>query len=169
MFFRSEADVVRAFEVFGETRAGLDAWEQAGPMENTFFVRLSGRVSPAHWTAIVIPRWFSPAHGWLLWIRQTGVFPSSELPHLYYTLRFSYGVREDLRTLPGHEFLSYEMADLRSFLFLAVSFGWDAHLLTYGGPGRAFFSHDGWFRFSLDANLLPPAVADLDQVGAEYA
>jgi hypothetical protein len=168
MFFRSEPDVFRAFELLGAPRAGVEAWENDGPLDNTFFVRLSGKVSPAHWISIVIPRWFSPAHGWLLWVSQTGVFPSLELLHLYYTLRFSYGEREDLRARPGHEFLSHEVADLRSFLFLAVSFGWDAHLLTYGGPGRAFFSHDGWFRFSLDADLAPAALADLDQVGAEY-
>jgi hypothetical protein len=169
MFFRTQPDVLQALEAFGESKASLEAWEHMGPIDGTILVRYPNELNASHWVSSIVPKWFSPAHGWLFWVSQTGVFPSLELTHIYYTLRASHGNREDIRTSPGHEFLGYETADLRSFLFLAISFGWDAHLVTFGGPGRAFFSHDGWFRLSIDLHLLPALLEDLNAVGAEYA
>jgi hypothetical protein len=168
VFFRTEAQIVRALEGLGETRASVEAWEYAGALDGTVVARHSGIARPGHWVSRVIPTWFSPAHGWLLWISQTGIFPSMELLQIYYTMRAAHGDRDDLMTAPGHQFLAYEKGHLQAFLFLVISFGWDAHLITYGGPGRAFFSHDGWFRFSLDDHLLPKAFEDLKASNIEY-
>lgn len=169
MFFRTEGEIRLLLERFGEPPTVVETWERPTAVDGSVLVRLPRTTSAGHWASLVVPTWFSPAHGWLLWVRQSGIFPSTELLHLYYTLRSSHGDHGELRSRPGHEFLGYEITDLRSFVFLTVASGWDAHLITFGGPGRAYFSHDGWLRYSIDAQLVPRTIDDLEAIGAEYS
>jgi hypothetical protein len=78
----------------------------------------------------------------LLWITQSGVWPSSENMHLYYRLRGSHGDRRLLHEAPGHLCLKHETDDLTTFLQLALLFGWDAYLLPSSDHLAVFCSHD---------------------------
>ena len=83
----------------------------------------------------------------LLWVTQTEVWTSSENLHLYYSLRRSYGERNEVDQLPAQKFLRHEMADLVSFIHIGMLNGWDMVLLTSHDYGRVFVSHDGWAEF----------------------
>jgi hypothetical protein len=83
----------------------------------------------------------------LLWITESGIWPSSQNLHLYYRLRQGY---QDLRLLeeaPGHLFLKHETNDLASFLQLAMLFGWGGYLLSEANYVNAYFSHDEFIDF----------------------
>jgi hypothetical protein len=124
-----------------------------------------------HGTRVEIPRdftelaWFSshleqalqPRTACLMWVTLWGVSPSSENLHLYYRLRESYGDRRQLHDAPGHYFLDYETADLRTFIQLALLFGWDAQLFPVTGFARAVISHDEFVEFLADEKN--PAIA----------
>ncbi len=86
----------------------------------------------------------------LLWVTQTGVWPSSEVLHLYYRLRQSYGDQRLIEEAPGHLFLKFESEDARSFIHLALVSGWDFHLIPMGGYGRGFVSHDEYWEIAFD-------------------
>jgi hypothetical protein len=83
----------------------------------------------------------------LLWVKQTGIWASSENWHLYYTLRRSHADHRLLADAPGHLFLDFEGEDLASYLQLVMLHGWDAELLTEAGYLRASFSHDEYADF----------------------
>ena len=51
---------------------------------------------------------------------------------------------------PGHLCLDYEAAELVTLIHLVMLFGWDAHVLTVSGYGRAFVSHDEYVDFGFD-------------------
>lgn len=84
----------------------------------------------------------------LLHVTTWGVWSSSENLHLFYKLRESYGERRLLYEAPGHLFQKFEVADLTSFIYLAILFGWDFHLHPSPSYVRSFVSHDEWFEFS---------------------
>lgn len=81
---------------------------------------------------------------YLFWVTEFGIWESSENLHLYYKLRQSYGDLRELSAAPGHYFMSYEVADLVSYVDLAIQFGWSGHLLCEGFQHRAWISHDEW-------------------------
>jgi hypothetical protein len=80
----------------------------------------------------------------LLWYTEWGIWPSSENLHLYYRLRSSYGDLRELHEAPGHLFLGHEIADLTTFVDLAIRFGWGGWLLPCPTHTRIFISHDEW-------------------------
>jgi len=84
----------------------------------------------------------------LIWVTQTGIWPSNENWHLYYKLRSSYGDPHLLDERPAARALRYEEPDIISFVQLAMLFGWDMYLVTSHDYGRVFISHDGWYRLS---------------------
>ena len=105
------------------------------------------------WLCRFISRCLEPRSECLLWVTETGVWPSSENWHVYYRLRQSYGDLRQLQEAPGHLFLNYESADLATFLQVGLVHGWDMFVLPrldYGGPGtaQAFISHDEWVLLS---------------------
>jgi hypothetical protein len=115
-----------------------------------------------------LERALEPRDACLLWVTESGVWPTSENQHLYYRLRQSYGDRRRLEEAPGHLFLSYEAPDLVSFLQVGILCGWDMHLLPAVGYARAFVSHDEFVEFAADAangDLVDAFAADLG--GAE--
>ncbi len=100
------------------------------------------------WLCRFISESLKPRFACLLWVKESGIFPSNENLHLYYRLRQSYNDVRLLNEAPGHFFLDYEDADLASFLQLGIVNGWDMHVfpeLAYGGmDARAVICHDEW-------------------------
>lgn len=96
----------------------------------------------------------------LLWVTETEIWPSSENWHLYYRLRQANADHGTIADTPAHLFEQHESSELTSFLQLALTFGWDAHLLSKGGRMRAFISHDEWLRVWM------PDAGDIDRFAA---
>ena len=84
----------------------------------------------------------------LLWVTQTGVWPSNENLHLYYRVRQSYGEHSLVHERPAVLALRHEIVDLTSLVHLGMLFGWDMYLVTSHDFGRVFVSHDGWMQLS---------------------
>jgi hypothetical protein len=89
-----------------------------------------------------------PREACVLWVTAWGIWRSSEILHLYYRLRQSYGDQRLLDEAPAHLFLDYESADLVSFLEVGMICGWDMHLIPIVGYARAFVSHDEYVEFA---------------------
>jgi hypothetical protein len=85
----------------------------------------------------------------LLWVVQTQVWPSNENLHLYYRFRGSYAERSHVEDKPAILALQHEGVDLVSFVHLGMLYGWEMYLVTSHDYGRAFISHDGYFRLSV--------------------
>jgi hypothetical protein len=83
----------------------------------------------------------------LLWLTESGIWPSSENWHLYYRLRQSYNDQRLLQEAPGHLFLEHETEDLASFLQVAMLNGWGGYVLTQADYVNVFFSHDEYIDF----------------------
>ena len=82
----------------------------------------------------------------LLWITETGVWPSSEDWPTFYTARGSRGELGSIHYKPGHAFGRGEAIDLRLFVQIVLENGWDAHLLPtrrQASDRRLWLSHDG--------------------------
>src|SRR5438105_873829 len=56
----------------------------------------------------------------LLFVRQTGIWPSSEDWPGYYAARGSHGERRSLEVAPGHLFGKHEQVELTRFLTMAM-------------------------------------------------
>jgi hypothetical protein len=84
----------------------------------------------------------------LLWVTQTGVWPSNENLQLYYRFRQSYGDQSLVHEKPAALLLRHEAVDLTTLVHLGMLFGWDMYLVTSHDYGRVFISHDGWIQFS---------------------
>ena len=84
----------------------------------------------------------------LLWITQTGVWPSSEDWPAYYAMRGQFGEKRSVDVAPGHLFDASERDQFLQFLTVAMENGWDAFALTAAGgrrgEARAEISHDEW-------------------------
>jgi hypothetical protein len=100
----------------------------------------------------------------LLWISESGIWPSSENWHVYYKLLQSYGDQRLLDEAPGHLFLKHESEDLASFLQLAILNGWGGYLLTEADYVNVFFSHDEYFDFFSEEDRI---LTDLREVFRE--
>jgi hypothetical protein len=113
---------------------------------------LTRATPPTHakltWFCRYLEQSLEPRRACLMWVTDWGIW--EENLHLYYRLRQSYGDHRLLHEAPGHYFLDYESADLRSFLEVAILCGWDVHLLPVMGYARAFVSHDEFIDFAAD-------------------
>jgi len=89
------------------------------------------------------------ADAWLL-ITEYGIWPSRQNLHLYYALRRAYGDMRMLGEAPVHQFLSYERAELVTFLHLALLFGWGGRVITNPSWTSVTFSHDRWMVLSVE-------------------
>jgi|SRR5579859_7824234 len=102
------------------------------------------------WFSRCIEAALEPRRTCLLWVTDSGIFPSNENNHLYYRLRHSYGDFRLLHEAPGHLCLDYESAEVVTLIYLSILFGWDVHLIPTAGYGRAFVSHDEWALLGFD-------------------
>lgn len=101
-----------------------------------------------------------PWESCLLWIREWGIWPSSEDWPAFYEARGARGERYSLHEKPGHLFGSTDQADLPVFLDLVLRQGWGGHLLPLRGgriDRRIWVSHDGW----VELYTSEPAVFEL--------
>jgi hypothetical protein len=78
----------------------------------------------------------------MLWITGYGIWPSSENPELFYSLRRFHGESRRLPDAPCHLFASTESTDLECFLDLALYFSWDARLYVLETGLVIYLSHD---------------------------
>jgi hypothetical protein len=106
--------------------------------------------SRLHWLAGFLISHVEPFDECLLWVTQSGVWPSSENFHLFYRMRESYGERRQLHDAPGLLFLKHEPSDLQTFVELALLCGWDFYLLPAPGYAEAFVSHDEFIELRTD-------------------
>lgn len=85
----------------------------------------------------------------LAWIREWGVWPSSEDWPAFYAWRGVRNERRSLEVAPGHRVGFEGAGDLVDLLQLVMENAWDADVLcSIGGKAnkvRARVSHDGWF------------------------
>jgi hypothetical protein len=83
----------------------------------------------------------------LLWITEWDIWSGTENWHVYTKLREGYQDTRLLQESPGHYFLDHEMAELATFLQIAMLNGWGGFLLTAADYVSAFFSHDEFIDF----------------------
>ena len=90
----------------------------------------------------------APWHSALLWITQTGVWPSTEDWPAYYAMRGRVGERRSLDVAPGHLFDASQGELLIEFVTATMENGWDAFVLSergmVSGDTRIRISHDEW-------------------------
>lgn len=128
------------------TQQGLDGAHEclrASVNEHLLRFQVPADFNRLTWFCRVLEGALRPRDQCLLWITGWGVWASSENWHLYYRVRQSYGDLGLLEDVPGHLFLSYEGADLISFLQMGILFGWDMQILPSQGYGYATVSHEG--------------------------
>ncbi len=137
-------DWMASHQIASESDGSPERYPSVGPG-----VRFALPETPAqlNWLVRFVSASLEPRDACLLWVKEYGTFPSAENLHLYYRLRQSYGDVRLLDEAPGHLFLSYESADLASFLQVGIINGWETHVfpeLMYGGPdtARSIIAHD---------------------------
>lgn len=101
-------------------------------------------IRKAMWFVDRLVNFIGPFDRAVLWVTESGVWPSSENLHLYYRLRQAYGDKRLAEDAPGHLFLQHERIDLITFTYLCILNGWDSFLFTSQDYGRVFVSHDEW-------------------------
>jgi len=70
----------------------------------------------------------------LLRVRGYGIWPSSELPELYYAVRRDQGDRGHLSDAPYHEFAASDRGAAECIVALSLCFSWDVELYIPGRP-----------------------------------
>jgi hypothetical protein len=106
--------------------------------------------SRLHWLGGFVASCMQPFDECLLWVTQSGVWPSSENLHLFYRVRETYGEHRPLAEAPGHLFLKHELPDLATLIELALLCGWDFYLFPVPAHAAAFVSHDEFIEFHTD-------------------
>jgi hypothetical protein len=131
--------------------------------KGSYALRVLVENAPAHqhyWIAKQLVRALSPE--WdtcMFWVSLVGVWRSNENLHLYYRLRQSYGEESHLVDRPALFALKHEVADVESFVHLAVLFGWDGYLVTSEDYARVHVHHDGFAVVSSETESLVSEVA----------
>ena len=144
-------------------RQGTDTVFPDCEPRGSYALRVSFENAPGHqhyWIAKQLVRALDPE--WdtcMFWVGMVGVWPSNENLHLYYRLRASYGGVSHLVDRPALLALKHEVADVESFVHMAVLFGWDGYLVTSEDFGRVHMNHDGFAIVSSQSEALVSAVA----------
>lgn len=89
------------------------------------------------WEAVAAPAPYS-----LIWVTESGIWPSGEHRPLAESARASWGAPGPLSAYPGQLVALGEHDDGLSGLVLAVLFLWDCWVLPAGASQAAFISHD---------------------------
>jgi hypothetical protein len=135
--------------------AGIELVDRARPADDSALLQKarwlyadgerSGREPGLAHTAVARIGAFDEA---LLWITQTGVWPSTEDWPTYYAMRGRVGERRSLDVAPGHLFAAGEGELLVQFLTATMENGWDCFVLASRGgriaDTRVVVSHDEW-------------------------
>jgi hypothetical protein len=96
----------------------------------------------------------------LLWVREWGVWGSSENWPAYYALRGARGEQRSLDKAPGHVFDADEKEEFVLFLTQVMENAWDADVLVVPKTKRIHVSHDEWLelRSTTPTDFAPVAV-----------
>lgn len=104
----------------------------------------------------------------LLWVKQTGIWPSSENWTLVSRFRLGYGESRPFRDAPAALAPESEIEDLAAFAQIALISGWDFLLYSAGGWFHLFGSHDEFIEYrSTDPGLLDTIREDLKIANVE--
>lgn len=102
--------------------------------------------STVRFLAVSITRWLTEFQSplMILWVRETGIWQSSEDRCLYAVWRRSHGDCRTVEDAPGHVMEHHEGNDLSSLALMCLTFGWG---FVAASPRRAVeIDHDGHIR-----------------------
>jgi hypothetical protein len=166
MFFKTSAECIKWAKGIG-----LELTDKGEPVDRTSPDSIRVHFHQPRPATVAIAKhlvtWLGDFSSCLLWVTEFGIWPSSENLHLYYRLRTSYGDFSELKESPGHHFLSFEQADLVSFVDLVMQFGWGGHLLCAGSRSYAWISHDEWLVIDAPGDK-SQVLTDLDRMSLQY-
>jgi hypothetical protein len=84
----------------------------------------------------------------LLWVTETGIWPSSEHADLFLRYRRSYGEGRSVSEAPVHFFETAEDTDaLISVLYITLGFIWGAEICRLDRSVAMTVSHDEWIEY----------------------
>lgn len=113
-----------------EHRVRLPLSEAGGAVSSTRF--FGQAVSPRGQETVVAAAVFAELGKWdecLLWIREWGIWPSSEDWPAYYAERGVHGERRSLEVAPGHLAVSEDREALLTFLRITLKNAWEAYAI----------------------------------------
>jgi hypothetical protein len=97
-------------------------------------------------------------HQLLIWIKEWGVWPSSEHMPLFSRFRQSFGEMRPLIEAPSHLIEVGEIDEAISLLSIALLFFWDCYVFP-AHEGPVFFcSHDEWVGFFVPRGYAPTTI-----------
>ena len=111
--------------------------------------------------AVKMAGWLGAYVDCLLWVTESGVWPSSQDLNLFYRYGQALGEHRELSEVPGVRFLGHETADLATHLNLIMYFGWGALVLPNPNWTALQITHDGDVRVISNSGL--------DQIRADLA
>lgn len=79
----------------------------------------------------------------LFWVREYGIWPSSENLHLYYLWRRSLGDFHTIEDKPVHLSLAHEREDMISLVYMSILFGWGFTVASSHRDRSLNVDHDG--------------------------
>ena len=94
------------------------------------------------WFADWLVRQVPGIHERLLWIRETGIWPSSENLALVDGLRRGFGERRPVGQAPATSASAEQAAELAALVVVTLLCGWDAELYGSQDMLRVIISHD---------------------------
>ena len=109
-------------------------------------------------------RLFSNEAGCLVYITETGIFPSSEHFDLFDTYRMGAGEKRSLEAAPIQRFSSEEDAAMISILCMILYFSWNAEIASMDEHWLITISHDNWIEIRMADTALIKA-SDYDKNG----
>ena len=110
----------------------------AVPSTSTRLTRFAG------WLVVTVPA----VGERLLWVRETGIWPSSENWTFIQRLRQGYGESRGVAEAPAIAAADDEIDDLAGFVLVVLMAGWDADMFGTQDLLQITISHDEWVEFS---------------------
>jgi hypothetical protein len=139
-----EASAVLETPDVGSFVRGVD-WQYPDPVPSYILPKDSGaKVGLAR----VIANTFLDRGAALLWITETGVWPSAEHMDLFTRYRLSYGETRPVREAPVHVFESpHDREAFIGILCLGLFFVWDVEVVSQDRSLAVAISHDEWIEY----------------------
>jgi len=135
-----------AREWCGQSRSGLPT-EFGGARENLQIVNAKSAIHIESSLSISrrIVAWAANGFrcGLLIWVREHGIWQSSENMHLYYLWRRSHGDLTLLEDASAHLALAHEHEDATSLVYMGLLFGWGLTVVSEHRERSLNVDHDG--------------------------
>jgi hypothetical protein len=116
-------------------------WKHSGPKHN---YRIPSDPGEIVGLARVIVNFFLDQASLIVWITETGVWPSAEHLDLFTRYRLSHNEKRDVKEAPVHIIEAREGDAAISILCISLLFSWDIELMSRDRSIAVTFSHDGW-------------------------